>query len=98
MSEDMSLSLKALARRSVLDGAELIAASLDQAPDAVDGVVQLRTGLAALVSQVSAGGSAHEEEFLLSHLADDRVAIKEFRRLANRPHSPLNLGALVDLG
>ena len=40
----------------------LVAPFLDQTPDAVDGVAQLRTGLAALLHQVIAGSSAHDEE------------------------------------
>src|SRR5262249_26201953 len=64
--------------RSRFAHADLVAAFLDQTPNAVDGVAQLRTGLAALVHQVRTGGAAHDEEVLLGHLAHDRVGIEEF--------------------
>lgn len=85
-THQVTLATSRRATRGSHDGL-LTALVKDSLPDAVYGLLQLGSSSSADLVQVWLGGAAHDQEVLFRHAAHDRVAIKQFSRLADRPYA-----------
>ena len=62
-------------------------------PNAVDGLLELRSGPGSNLVQVWPRRTAHNQDVLLRHVSHDRIAIEQLDRLADRSNSRLDLRA-----
>src|SRR3989442_5855130 len=66
-------------------------------PDAVDGLLELRSRCGANLVQIRFGRAAHDQEVLFRHSAYDRIAVEQLGRLTDRSNPGPSCASFVDI-